>query len=151
MSVSAQGPKPAEIFAICEVEDIPRGGARAFDLAEPDGAGGQKPFRIVIARNGRGDHFAYRNACPHQGVWLNVGSGTFFDDSGALLRCGRHGSTFDLASGLCLDGPCAGARLQRIEVAVVTGDVCISGVALVEEEPRAWDDDETMDITITPG
>jgi nitrite reductase/ring-hydroxylating ferredoxin subunit len=149
MSVSAQGSRP-EVFAICEVEEIPRGGARAFDLAEPDGAGGQKPFRLVIARNARGDHFAYRNACPHQGVWLNVGSGKFFDDSGALLRCGRHGATFDLASGTCVSGPCQGERLQRIEVAVVTGDVCIRGVELVEEE-HVWDDEDTMEITVPPG
>ncbi|MCW2316113.1 nitrite reductase/ring-hydroxylating ferredoxin subunit [Rhodoblastus acidophilus] len=148
MSVSADRPRPVEYFAICEVEEIPRGGARAFDLAEPDGEG-QKPFRIVIARNARGDHFAYRNACPHQGVWLNVGSGTFFDDSGAL-RCGRHGSRFDLESGTCVSGPCEGAQLEKIGVAVVTGDVCIHGVKLVEE-PRNWDDDETMDITIPQG
>jgi len=148
MSVSADRPRP-EYFAICEVEEIPRGGARAFDLVERDGDG-QKPFRIVIARNGRGDHFAYRNACPHQGVWLNVGSGTFFDDSGALLRCGRHGSKFDVESGKCLSGPCEGAQLEKIGVAVVTGDVCIHGVKLVEEE-RSWDDDDTMDITIPLG
>ncbi|MCW2285267.1 nitrite reductase/ring-hydroxylating ferredoxin subunit [Rhodoblastus acidophilus] len=146
MSVSAESPR--EYFAICEVEEIPRGGARAFDLAEPDGEG-QKPFRIVIARNARGDHFAYRNACPHQGVWLNVGSGTFFDESGAL-RCGRHGSRFDLESGTCVSGPCEGAQLQKIGVAVVTGDVCIHGVRLVEDD-RAWDDDDTMDITVPPG
>ncbi|MBB4198443.1 hypothetical protein CCR94_04125 [Rhodoblastus sphagnicola] len=148
MSVSADRPRP-EYFAICEVEEIPRGGARAFDLAEPDGDG-HKPFRIVIARNKRGDHFAYRNACPHQGVWLNVGSGTFFDDSGALLRCGRHGSQFDLESGKCVAGPCEGAQLVKIGVAVVTGDVCIHGVKLVEEQ-RSWDDDDTMDITIPLG
>jgi nitrite reductase/ring-hydroxylating ferredoxin subunit len=148
MSVSAGKPEKIEYFAICEVEDIKRGSARAFDLAEPDGEG-QKPFRIVIARNGKGDHFAYRNACPHQGVWLNVGSGTFFDESGSL-RCGRHGSKFDLESGTCTSGPCEGAKLEKIGVAVVTGDVCIHGVKLVEEEPRAWDDDDTMEITVSP-
>lgn len=146
MSVSAESPR--EYFAICEVEEIPRGAARAFDLAAPDGEG-QKPFRIVIARNARGDHFAYRNACPHQGVWLNVGSGTFFDETGAL-RCGRHGARFDLESGACVSGACEGARLEKIGVAVVTGDVCIYGVKLVEDD-RVWDDDDTMDITVPPG
>lgn len=151
MSVGAQN--TLEYFAICEVEDIPRAGARAFDLAESDGAGGQKPFRILVARNAKGDHFAYRNACPHQGIWLNVGSGKFFDESGALLRCGRHGATFDVETGACVSGACEGATLKKIGVAVVTGDVCIHGVDLVAEESRhAWDDfDDTLDITIPLG
>jgi nitrite reductase/ring-hydroxylating ferredoxin subunit len=151
MSGGANG-KPDEYFVICEVEDIPRSGARAFDLAESDGAGGQKPFRILVARNATGDHFAYRNACPHQGVWLNVGDGKFFDDSGALLRCGRHGATFDVATGVCKSGDCEGAQLEKVSVAVVTGDVCLHGVKLVEEEPKPWDDfDDTLEITIPQG
>jgi nitrite reductase/ring-hydroxylating ferredoxin subunit len=150
MSVSAEGQRPIEYFAICEVEEIARSRARAFDLAESDGAGGVRPFRIVIARNARGDHFAYRNACPHTGVWLNVGSGGFFDESGALLRCGRHGAKFELESGKCVSGACEGKQLRKVEVAVVTGDVCIHGVDLVEAEPgRDWDDlDDTLEITI---
>jgi nitrite reductase/ring-hydroxylating ferredoxin subunit len=150
MSVSAEGQGPIEYFAICEVEEIARASAKAFDLAESDGAGGARPFRIVIARNAKGDHFAYRNACPHQGVWLNVGSGAFLDESGALLRCGRHGAEFELESGKCVSGACAGAQLQKVDVAVVTGDVCVSGVDLVEAEPRGhWDDlEDTLEITI---
>jgi nitrite reductase/ring-hydroxylating ferredoxin subunit len=150
MSVSAEGPSGIEYFAICEVESIARASAQAFDLAESDGAGGVRPFRVVIARNARGDHFAYRNACPHQGVWLNVGTGAFLDESGALLRCGRHGATFELENGKCVSGACEGACLEKVAVAVVTGDVCISGVDLVEAEPpNHWDDlEDTLEITI---
>lgn len=153
MSASVEGQGAKEYFAICEVEDIKRGGAQAFDLANTDGAGGQKPFRIVIVRNARGDHFAYRNACPHHGVWLNVGDGKFFDESGSVLRCGRHGAKFEVETGQCVSGACEGARLEKIGVAVVTGDVCIHGVELVEEEPnRQWDDfDDTLEITIPQG
>ena len=63
--------------------DSTSGEAKAFDLAQADGQGGAKPFRIVVARNGRPNIFSYRNACPHQGVWLNIGSGAFLDESGA--------------------------------------------------------------------
>lgn len=143
-----------EVFVICAMDEIAPGAAKAFDLAEADGAGGARPFRILVARDKAGRFFAYRNACPHQGVWLNIGSGSFFDETGALLKCGRHGATFTIETGQCLSGACEGARLEKLAVEALDGDLCISGVALVEEEaPLRHDDDmdETMEITIHPG
>jgi nitrite reductase/ring-hydroxylating ferredoxin subunit len=149
-----QGQAPDEVFVICEMDDIAPGMAKAFDLAEADGAGGARPFRIVVARNRAGAYFSYRNACPHQGVWLNIGSGAFLDETGALLQCGRHGAKFTVETGQCLSGACEGAVLEKVEVEVLDGDVCLRGVTLVEEErPLYHDDDmdETMEITIYPG
>jgi nitrite reductase/ring-hydroxylating ferredoxin subunit len=153
MSDKAEAAVPDEVFVICDERDIARGQARAFDLAEPDGSGGQKPFRIVIARNDKGAFHAYRNACPHQGVWLNIGSGKFLDETGALLQCGRHGAKFTIETGKCLSGACEGAQLEKIAVTLLDGDVCTHGVALLEEDfaPRHDDDlEETMEITIHP-
>jgi len=145
---------PDPLFAICAMDEIAPGAARAFDLAEADGEGGAKPFRIVVARTKGGKFHAYRNACPHQGVWLNIGSGTILDEAGALIRCGRHGATFAIETGYCSSGACEGAFLRKVEVDAIDGDVCIKGVALLEDEPalRHPDDmDETMEITIHPG
>jgi nitrite reductase/ring-hydroxylating ferredoxin subunit len=146
---------PVEYFVICSAGDIEVGGAKAFDLEEVDEAkGGGKPFRIVVARNAQGAFFGYRNVCPHHGVWLNIGSGAFFDETGALLKCGRHGAKFEVESGKCLSGPCEGEKLQQVSLAVLDGDVCLHGVKLVEEDGMRWhedDMDETMEITIHPG
>jgi nitrite reductase/ring-hydroxylating ferredoxin subunit len=153
MSEAGEEKIPDEVFVICGESDIARGEAKAFDLAESDGSGGSKPFRIVVARNDKGDFYAYRNACPHQGVWLNIGSGTFLDETGALLKCGRHGAKFAIETGTCLSGECEGAQLEKVAVVLLDGDVCIHGVALLEEEfPLRHDDDmdETMEITIHP-
>ncbi|WP_294537785.1 Rieske 2Fe-2S domain-containing protein [uncultured Rhodoblastus sp.] len=153
MSEAGEETIPGEVFVICGERDIARGQAKAFDLAESDGSGGSKPFRIVIARNDQGAFHAYRNACPHQGVWLNIGSGKFLDETGALLQCGRHGAKFAIETGTCLSGACEGAQLEKVRVLVLDGDVCIHGVALVEEDfaPRHDDDlEDTMEITIHP-
>lgn len=150
----SRAPSPDELFVVCAMDEIAPGAARAFDLAEADGLGGAKPFRIVVVRDGEGRYFGYRNACPHQGVWLNIGAGGFFDETGALLKCGRHGATFAVETGRCVSGACEGAQLESVAVEALDGDLCISGVALVEEEPplRHDDDmDETMEITIHLG
>lgn len=156
MSATTQEPEQGrdELFVICAMDEIAPGAAKAFDLAEADDAGGAKPFRIVVARDRTGRFFAYRNACPHQGVWLNIGSGRFLDETGALLQCGRHGATFTIETGACVSGACEGAQLQKVLVEALDGEVCIAGVALVEEDPplRHDDDmDETMEIMIHPG
>jgi len=154
MSGADQAIADDDYFVICAASDIPTGEARAFDLARLDEGGQSKPYRIVVVKNQTGECFGYVNACPHQGVWLNIGAGTFFDDAGALLKCGRHGAKFEIDSGKCVSGECEGAQLDQVPVAVIDGDVCIHGVALVEDDyiPPHWDDmDETMEIMIHPG
>lgn len=154
MSEASAGQAPIDYFVICSAREIDIGEAKAFDLAQADGKGGGKPFRILVARNGQGEFFAYRNSCPHQGVWLNVGSGAFLDETGQLLKCGRHGAKFEIESGNCVSGACEGARLEQVSLAVLDGDVCLHGVTLLEEDGMRWhedDMDETMEITISPG
>jgi nitrite reductase/ring-hydroxylating ferredoxin subunit len=153
MSEAAEGTNPIEYFVICSEQEVARGAAKAFDLVEADGKGGGKPFRILVARNDKDEFFAYRNACPHQGVWLNIGAGKFFDETGSLLQCGRHGAKFTVETGACLSGVCEGAQLEKVALAVLDGDVCVHGVTLVEEDGmRGHEDDmdETMEITIHP-
>jgi nitrite reductase/ring-hydroxylating ferredoxin subunit len=154
MSMQAAGPTPSEVFAICATDEIDAGAARAFDLARLDDQGEAKPFRILVAKNGRGEFFAYVNSCPHQGVWLNIGAGTFLDETGKLLKCGRHGAKFEIESGKCVSGDCEGGQLEIVPLLVIDGDVCLHGVNLVEDDrPRYFDDDDddTMEITIHPG
>ena len=142
-----------DVFVICASDEIERGGARAFNLSRIDVSGESRPYPIVVIRTHDNAYVGYVNACPHDGVWLNIGSGDFFTQDRAFLKCGRHGATFEIDTGLCIDGPCNGRNLQPIALAVVDGEVCLCGERLVEDDRPFGgfdDNDETMDIMIHP-
>ena len=147
------GAEEIEVFVICATDAIERGGAKAFSLSRVDASGESRPFPIVVIRTHDNDYLGYVNACPHDGVWLNIGSGDFFTPDRAFLKCGRHGATFEIDSGLCIDGPCREKSLQPIALAVIDGEVCLCGERLVEDD-RAFDpfdeQEETMEIMIHP-
>lgn len=145
--------KPLEIYAICPMDSIAIGKAKAFDLAKLDEDGISRPFRIVIVRQTPTIYWGYANTCPHEGVWLNIGTGSFFDPTGKFLKCGKHGATFEIDTGICVSGPCEGAKLDSVAVMAMSGDVCISGVRLLEDDGFGFpadDLDETMEIMIHP-
>jgi nitrite reductase/ring-hydroxylating ferredoxin subunit len=142
-----------DVFAICPAGSIEPGGAKAFSLSRINADGENRPYPVVIVRTASDGYFGYVNACPHEGIWLNIGAGGFFSEDQAFLKCGRHGANFEIETGLCVDGPCKGESLEPIALAVIDGDVCVCGVALVEEDgfPGACDDaDDTMEIMIHP-
>ena len=144
--------QPPEVYAICAASDIEKGDAKAFSLSRLAEDGETRPFPIVVVRT-HGDEFhGYVNVCPHNGTWLNFGDGTFFSRDRAFLQCGRHGALFEIDSGLCIQGDCKDDGLEPVAVAVIGGDLCICGVALVEDvEPDPFGDgEETMDIMIHP-
>jgi nitrite reductase/ring-hydroxylating ferredoxin subunit len=145
--------EPVEVFVVCAAGSIEPGAAKAFSLSRVTESGEQRPFPIVVVRTGADSYMGYVNACPHQGTWLNIGSGEFFSRNRAFLRCGRHGATFEIETGLCVDGPCSGQSLEPIALAVIDGEVCLCGVSLVEDDghPNPFDDlDDTMEVMIHP-
>jgi nitrite reductase/ring-hydroxylating ferredoxin subunit len=142
-----------ELFVICAAEGIERGGAKPFSLSRIDEDGEGRPLPIVIIRTHANDYFGYVNSCPHEGTWLNIGAGEFFTRDRAFLKCGRHGATFEIDTGLCVDGNCKGQSLEPIALAVVDGEVCVCGIALLEDDafPDPFEElDDTMEIMIHP-
>ncbi len=142
-----------EVFAVCSTDDIERGDAKPFSLSRINEAGESQPFPIVIVRTHGNDYFGYINSCPHEGIWLNFGEGSFFTPDRTFLKCGRHGSIFEIDTGLCIDGSCKDQSLEPLALAVVDGDVCVCGIALVEDDemPNPFDElDDTMEIMIHP-
>ncbi|MFB9267578.1 Rieske (2Fe-2S) protein [Bradyrhizobium erythrophlei] len=142
-----------EVFAVCPADAVERGGARGGSLSRIDDIGESRPFPIFVVRTVGNDYFGYVNRCPHDGVWLNIGSGEFFSPERSFLRCSRHGATFEIDSGLCIDGPCNGNTLEPVALAVIEDDVCLCGVKLVEDHRFAdsfEDSEETMEIMIHP-
>ncbi|MCC8935753.1 Rieske 2Fe-2S domain-containing protein [Bradyrhizobium sp. Arg62] len=142
-----------EVFAVCPADAIERSGAMGFSLSRIDDGGESRPFPIIVVRTFDNHYFGYVNRCPHDSVWLNIGSGEFFSADRSFLRCGRHGARFEIDTGVCIDGPCDGQVLEPVALAVIEGDLCLCGVKLLEDErlsDPSEDRDETMDITIHP-
>jgi len=63
----------------------------------------------------------YVNSCPHARLPLNFHENRFFDRTGLRLFCTNHGATFDIATGLCLRGPCKGDSLTPFPVEIRDG------------------------------
>ncbi|WP_235976680.1 Rieske (2Fe-2S) protein [Bradyrhizobium archetypum] len=120
-------------YAICGFNDIPSQRAMGFHLMIVDEDGGHRPWPIVVVRWGK-RVFAYLNKCPHTGVHLDWERNQFFDPLGMRLMCGKHGSTFELGTGRCVDGRCKGSSLTPVALTVLDGEICATGVRLVEEE-----------------
>ncbi len=92
---------------LCQVADIPLGGARALALGPES--------KLFAVRTADSVH-VYRNRCPHAGFELNWLPDRFLDHSGRYIHCQTHGALFEIDSGICLAGPCPGARLERVAV-----------------------------------
>lgn len=105
---------------ICESTALLEGGkATRFDL--PDGHGSTPCFTVRFDSK----VFAYVNRCPHRGTELDWEPGKVFDETGLYLICATHGAMFDPQSGLCISGPCQGARLQALPIEEHDGAVTI--------------------------
>lgn len=142
-----------EVFVICLARSIAPGTAKPFSLSRITETGESRPFPIVIVRIGADTFFGYVNVCPHENAWLNIGSGAFFNEDRTRLQCGRHGALFEIESGVCVEGPCKGASLEPVAVAVIDGEVCLCGITLVEDDgfPDPFEEfDDTMEIMIHP-
>lgn len=104
--------------------------ARADDVAE--GQAVKFTFtREGISREGllarfRGRLVAYQNVCRHIPLSLDDGDERFFAEDGSHFVCHNHGALFDPASGLCVEGPCEGARLFQLPVEVEDGEVWLA-------------------------
>ena len=121
------------VYAICGMSDIPSQTARGFNLVRVEDDGTQRPWHIVVVRWGR-QVFGYVNKCPHDGVNLDWERNQFLDPNGLRLMCGKHGSSFEIGTGRCVDGPCKGSGLTKVSLVVLDGDICVTGVTLVEDE-----------------
>ena len=102
----------ADAATLCRLEDIPHNTGKEFLVSL-----GAAQVAIFVVR--RGQHvYAYRNVCPHKGLSLNWQPNRFMDDSGAYLHCTNHDALFCVEDGVCVAGPCHGARLKPVKIQV---------------------------------
>jgi nitrite reductase/ring-hydroxylating ferredoxin subunit len=97
---------------LCARSDLIDGAARGFDL---EGRGSDTLFVVR-----RGDEVVgYRNECPHiNGAPMAWRKDAYLNADSSRIVCHAHGAQFDIASGLCLLGPCVGRSLQQLAIHV---------------------------------
>jgi nitrite reductase/ring-hydroxylating ferredoxin subunit len=78
-----------------------------------------------------GEARAFVNECPHAFTELDWNPGEFFDEAGLYLVCATHGAHFEPHTGLCVAGPCRGARLARLPVRERDG-----AIYLLDDPPK---------------
>jgi nitrite reductase/ring-hydroxylating ferredoxin subunit len=110
-------PGPA-LRALCRVEDIPPGGSRGFAPA-PGG------FTGLFAVRHAGQVFVYVNSCPHIGTPLDWVPDRFLTGDGERIICATHGAEFGIGDGVCLRGPCLGARLEPVMIQIEDGLILV--------------------------
>ncbi len=86
--------------------------------------GGKAVEGFVVNHEGR--FYAYVNRCAHVGTPLDLWPNEFFTDDGRHLICATHGAVYLPETGLCVAGPCPGASLTSLPVAVEGTEVVIS-------------------------
>lgn len=115
--------KPAPGQVLCRIEELAEQEARGF------AAVGVPPSDIFVVRRGANLH-AYINSCPHTGAPLDWLPNLFLSADGQLIQCAMHGALFRIEDGVCVAGPCVGARLRRPQIAL-----CEGSLVLLEEAP----------------
>jgi nitrite reductase/ring-hydroxylating ferredoxin subunit len=102
---------------LCTLDDIPDGCAH---VAARPGA----EHAVVLVRRGQ-QVWAYVNRCPHFSVGLDFEPGQVSTYRAQVLMCAHHSALFRFEDGHCIEGPCTGAGLDRVEITVdaVTGAV----------------------------
>ena len=105
---------------ICALHELDDPGARGFTMGH-----GNWPLRGFVVRRGA-ELRAYLNHCPHAGHALNLRPHVFLAPGAPLIQCSSHGALFEMETGLCLAGPCPGARLRPIELRINQGYVLVA-------------------------
>ncbi len=80
------------------------------------------PQRSIILMAVDDGLVAFRNACPHAGFELGFSGAALHCEDDQLLKCSVHGALFRRDTGVCVSGPCEGARLKPIEL-VISGSM----------------------------
>jgi nitrite reductase/ring-hydroxylating ferredoxin subunit len=111
-------PEPGSL--LCALEDIPDGGAKEMVFG-----GETEGFRLLLLRVGN-RVFGYENRCPHFSIPMHYETGVFNIYDGEVLMCAHHSAMFQIESGHCFDGPCAGATLTAVPVEMESGRVRIA-------------------------
>jgi nitrite reductase/ring-hydroxylating ferredoxin subunit len=116
---------------ICALHELDDPGTRGFTLG-----GGNWPLQGFVVRRGAVVR-AYLNRCPHAGHPLNFRPHEFLAPSvsSPLILCRSHGAAFEIETGHCVIGPCAGRALRGLPIRL-EGDYVLLDEQVPLEEPE---------------
>ncbi|HEX9460966.1 MAG TPA: Rieske (2Fe-2S) protein [Alphaproteobacteria bacterium] len=100
---------------LCRLEDLADPGAKGFSLRDD-----RAKVEIFVVRS-QGEVRGYVNSCPHIGTPLDFLPDRFLTRDRTEILCSTHGARFEIATGLCLAGPCKGRALTGVPLAVDAG------------------------------
>jgi nitrite reductase/ring-hydroxylating ferredoxin subunit len=101
---------------LCPAEALVEAGdAVCFDVLDADGR-----VQAFALRFG-GRVVAYLNRCAHVPAPMDWRPGRFLDHEQRHIICSMHGALYEPADGLCVSGPCPGARLTPLDVREADG------------------------------
>jgi nitrite reductase/ring-hydroxylating ferredoxin subunit len=81
-----------------------------------------EPARAFVLRFD-GHVVAYVNQCAHVAAEMDWQEGEFLDADKRYIICSLHGATYEPRNGVCIAGPCTGARLRALNVSERDGQV----------------------------
>lgn len=76
---------------------------------------------FVFKRHGQ--CYAYENTCCHLPVSLDMQDNDFFSADGEYLVCKTHGASYVPETGECVEGPCKGQWLTKLDLEIRDGIV----------------------------
>ncbi len=104
---------------LCRLDDLPDNSSRGFAL---DGEPRLEMFIVRCADR----VYAYRNSCPHTGAPFDWLPDQFLNAERTLIQCATHAAQFRIDDGVCVAGPCTGARLTALPATVIDGVVVLT-------------------------
>ena len=112
---------------ICPLHELADPGSRGFTLGR-----GEWPLKGFVVRKGDVVR-AYVNHCPHAGYPLNWNPDQFLAPESSVIRCVMHGALFEIETGDCILGPCAGQALQPLAIHVRDGYVILDDAVPLQD------------------
>ena len=94
---------------------IPDDTARNFVLELPAGR-----FHGFVVRKGDAVH-GYVDSCAHMALPLAQKLDAYLTPDAGHIQCSWHGALYRVEDGICVGGPCVGARLRPWPVTVENG------------------------------
>lgn len=129
---------------IAAVDEVPADGSLLYTVSD-DG----EEREAILLQLSDGSVSSFLNYCMHwTDVKLDTGDGA--PVRGDDVVCRKHAATFEKDSGVCTHGPCEGAQLDPVSVAVRSGDVYLDDTDY--EFVRAGvEGGDPVDLSTSPG
>jgi nitrite reductase/ring-hydroxylating ferredoxin subunit len=126
---------------VASVAAVPEDSTYLFTVRDAD----DEEREVILAETADGIA-AWLNYCQHfTHIKLDKGSGA--PRRNGELVCANHGAMFDADSGLCTFGPCEGAVLNEVAVAVREDAVYLTDDAYDYDSPGPVETDDDLTST----